>query len=159
MAQVMRYYGHPSSMFNFGIMPPSLPTNNCNPDAGGQAIATLMKSAGLSVGMNYGASESGASTSDVPFALKTFFGYSSDIEYISLNPVGINRVADEIKYQSRVSIFRGQNGSAGHAWVVDGYKRFIYYDYATGNYISYLPYWSMNWGWGGASNGWYRSDD
>ncbi len=157
MAQVMKYHNYASG-FNFGIMPNQV-SGSCSPNSGEQEVAALMKKAGQSVNMNWGASGSAAYTSNVPDALKNWFGYSSDATYIQLNPVGITQVENDIKYNNRVVIFRGESSFGNHAWVGDGYKRFVYYDSSTGNYYSYLPYWHMNWGWGGASNGWFRSDD
>ena len=110
----------------------------------GAAVAALMKDMGTSVKMQYSPSASGAFSTDVPNALYLHFKYSSKAQCI--NRYGYS-------YDEWVSMLRtnldkygptylsGASNTGGHAFVADGY--------ATGGYFG------INFGWGGAANGFY----
>ena len=131
-----------------------------SPTEGTLEVAKLMSNAGISVNMHYGCDESWTYGSYIPSALVNAFGYPSGISYVSFEP---NTVIGELKYGNRPVIMTGIDPAyGGHAWVCDGYARTIYsvihnpdtyYEYKT--YIFTAPYFNMNWGWDGSSNGWY----
>lgn len=148
-AQVMRYWEHPNS-YNWSIM---LNTT------GSTETSRLMQDVGDAVNMDYGCDGSGAYTSDARNALVNTFGYSTYASYVDYNTTTLVR---QLKTWNRPVILRGE-GSGGHAWVCDGYRRNkittihnpgTYYEYETYTY-SPLYLW-MNWGWGPfGGNGWF----
>jgi len=150
-AQVMRYWKHPGS-YDWGDMPN---------EEGSPEISLLMADIGVVVNMNFGCDGSAAYTSDARDALDYYFGYSGAAAYIDYN-------TSTLMTQLNVGwpvILEGY-GSAGHAWVCDGYKRDKYttihnpgtiYEYETYTY-SPLYLW-MNWGWGGRFEGWFLYND
>lgn len=107
------------------------------------AVATLMYHCGVSVEMDYGLS-SGAYSSDVPNALKTYFSYNQNMEMLSRDYYTkaewdsiIRKELDE----KRPVYYSGSSMSGGHAFVCDGYD-------ANGLF-------HFNWGWSGLSNGYF----
>ena len=150
MAQVMRFHQRPTR-FNWTLMPNSVSSENASPE-----LARLMSEAGVSVGMNYGSSGSGAQTDKVDDALKGTFAYSS-ANWIS-NNYSQETVKTNLKNRRPV-ILRGKSEKScflglfcdydgGHAWVCDGYRTY------NTECCGYL-YFHMNWGWGGSYNGWF----
>ena len=113
-----------------------------------QAVANLMKYCGAAVQMNYAnawSGGSGAYSSDVPIALKSYFNYSDQttLEYRSDYPsddAWESLVYNELS-SSRPVYYSGRNNSAGHAFVCDGYDGSGYYH--------------INWGWSGTSDGYF----
>ncbi|MBL7812086.1 MAG: C10 family peptidase [Bacteroidetes bacterium] len=67
-AQIMKYWGQPSTLWNFSAMP------NNNGNAG---VAYLMKDIGNELNMNWSCSESSAFTEDAASVLKNYYNYSS----------------------------------------------------------------------------------
>lgn len=117
-----------------------------NSEATRRAVARLMLACGLSVGMNYTVSESGAQSISVSTALIDNFGYDKDhTRYLRREGYSTARwesiVYTELKL-GRPVYYSGSSGFGGHAFVVDGYK-------AEG-------LWHVNWGWGGKSDGYFR---
>ena len=113
-----------------------------------QAVANLMKYCGASVEMNYANAwngGSGASSTDVPIALKNYFNYSDEtiLKYrsdYSSNNAWENLIYNELS-NSRPVYYSGRNSSGGHAFVCDGYDGSGYYH--------------INWGWSGTSDGYF----
>lgn len=109
------------------------------------AVAKLMLACGLSVNMNYTPIESGANSYNVSSALVNNFGYDKEYTIYYSREMSIAKW-ESIIYRElqlkRPVYYSGQNSNSGHAFVVDGYG---------GNGM-----WHINWGWGGASNGYYR---
>jgi len=148
MAQVINHWESPAG-YNYASMPDTW---------GNTAVATLMRDAGSSVGMNYGCSGSGANMGNARAAFINSFGYSSaklsDWGSASLR----DRVKANIRWNRPVIFSGGENTgwwifgqySNGHAWVCDGYRSSFYCETGTG----YL-YLHMNWGWGGTNNGYF----
>ncbi len=178
MAQIMKYWaypphGHGSSSYwdsapygyqqNFGYlkanydtakyiwsaMPTNLSSNNSQ-------VAKLMYDCGISVDMDYSPFESGAwvITGDYPVCSQISY-----VKYFGYNPSTIQGL-----YNSKYTLANWQsliqnelnngrpvqyvgwdsispNSSSGHTWVCDGYNASAQFD--------------MNWGWGGADNGYY----
>lgn len=165
MAQAMSVYNYPSAtteeipayQVNFGAngiayydaIPANTPIDWDNLDVANysgredeakkEAIANLMSYCGRSVEMVYNGGSSSASVSDVPYALKTYFGYGRQAAYKKRdwssdkdwNAMIYNEVA-----AGRPVIYGGQaSETEGHAFIVDGY------DGGTDAF-------HINWGWG-----------
>ena len=123
--------------------------SNSATDEQKQAVANLMKYCGAAVKMDYGTNESGsgAYSSDVPYALKSYFGYSEKTVIKSRNSFSTDAEWDSLIYSelsySRPVYYCGmnENTGAGHAFVCDGYKDNGYYH--------------INWGWVGKYDGYF----
>jgi PKD repeat protein len=108
------------------------------------AVATLMYHCGVSVSMDYDPNGSGAYPWDVPPALINHFNYSPTAElkvmadFTSAN--WITMLKGELD-AGRPILYTGDDGTAGHAFVFDGYN--------SSNQFH------VNWGWSGQSNNYY----
>lgn len=82
--------------------------------------------------------------------LSSFFGYDPGVSYKKRSEtdrtVWDAIIVDEIN-AGRPVIYSGQDVSVGHAFVCDGYE-------IKGS----VPYFHINWGWGGSANGYFSSD-
>jgi len=119
------------------------------------AVATLMRYCGQAAQMDYGFT-SGAYNGDAIYAFKNKLGYSESAEFRSAASYSANGWEDLIYKEVRegrpvyysalnessLNAVEGSNVS-GHAFVIDGYR-------ADGNYFH------VNWGWGGACNGYFN---
>lgn len=110
------------------------------------AVATLMYHVSKSIDTQYAMSGSSAYEVRVPGALSTYFGYDPGVSYkkrseVSSQTVWDQLVKDEID-AGRPVLYCGQDVTAGHAFVCDGYD---------GDLLHF------NWGWGGAANGYFKS--
>jgi len=161
MSQIMKYHNFPpqgvgqhsytdptygnqsanfgNTTYNWASMPNSVNSNNT-------AVATLMYHAGVSVDMQYGTSGSGAFSEDVPGALLNYFNYSPDIDIkYKDNYTNVEDFKTLLRNdldQALPIYYSGSNTTEGHAWVCDGYRM------SDGKF-------HFNWGWSGASNGYY----
>ncbi len=115
------------------------------------AVATLMRYCGQAAQMDYGFT-SGAYNGDALNAFKEKLGYNANASFKSAASYSASGWEDLI--YKEVSDHRpvyysalngdGSNGEVGgHAFVIDGYQ-------ADGNYFH------VNWGWGGAANGYFN---
>ena len=112
------------------------------------AVAALMYDIGTSVKMSYSPSFSGASSSDVPVALSTYFGYSKSCQLVCRGNKSDKEWFDMLKTNIATygpTYFSGNDTQSGHAFVLDGYT--------SGNYFH------INYGWGGYGNGYYWIPD
>ncbi len=109
------------------------------------AVALLMKACGHAVQMNYGTSSSGATDLKVPGALKSYFGYSGDVNRCVRSYYGLadwqSMIYKNLKEVGPV-LYCGSSHLGGHAFVCDGYSTDGYFHF--------------NWGWGGAYDGYFR---
>jgi len=161
MAQIMKYHNFPpqgvgshtytdptygpqtanfgATTYNWASMPNNVSSSNL-------PTATIMYHAGVSVDMQYSTSGSGAYSDNVPPALLDYFNYQPDVtikykaDYPNIND-WIALLRADLDNQLPV-YYSGDNGSVGHAFVCDGYR-------LSDNKFHF------NWGWSGASNGWY----
>ena len=171
MAQIANYYKYPTSQV------PSLAaytssTNKINVSAWGAttfdwnnmldsysgsetnaqkaAVATLMRYCGQAAQMDYGFT-SGAYNGDALYAFKEKLGYNENATFKSAANYSTNGWEDLIYKEVRegrpvyYSALNGDVGCdvGGHAFVIDGYK-------SDGNYFH------VNWGWGGACDGYFN---
>ncbi len=109
------------------------------------AVARLLYHCGVSLKMNYASSSSGAYTDDIPYALKTYFSYSSSVVCYSRSSYQDDKwttlIKDELK-AGRAVIYSGDDGTGaeGHCFNLDGFSGSAFH---------------INWGWGGQNNGYY----
>jgi len=161
MAQVMKKWNYPATGDSshsyvhgtYGTLSANFGATTYNWSAmsntsGGTAVATLMYHCGVSVDMDYAPAGSGSYNFSVPPALKTYFRYHPSAEAkskanFSTETTWLNMIKEEMD-AGRPCLLAGDNGTAGHEWVCDGYQ-------GTGT-----TFYHMNWGWGGSSNGYFR---
>lgn len=118
-------------------------------EAESQAVAELMYACGVSVGMAYTPSGSGAYSEDVPYALHHFFGYNPNTTiYVRdyLSEYEWHRIICSELAEGRPIIYCGaRNETAGHAFVLDG---------CDGQGLYHI-----NWGWSGGADGYFSLDN
>ncbi len=157
MATIMKYHQWPESGtgsfdgvdFNVDYDWESMRTDNYRSGysaAEGDAVAQLMYHSSKSIDTQYAMSGSSAYEVRVPAALSTYFGYDPGVSYkkraeVSTQAAWDKMVMDEID-ANRPVLYCGQDVTAGHAFVCDGYE---------GEFLHF------NWGWGGSGNGYFRS--
>ncbi|MCM1116784.1 MAG: C10 family peptidase [Pseudoflavonifractor sp.] len=168
LAQIMRFHEFPT-YYNWSNMPDN-PYND--------EIRSLLVDVGNAVYMEWGTytdAPSGSTISKAQIGMKNY-GYTTQIKAHNASIV-----MDEILYNKRPVFMSGIDlYYGGHAWVCDGvnYDFVSTYCYAeflnsvteyTNCGLSFISspipcgengpsiFFSMNWGWGGDSNGWYRT--
>ncbi len=114
------------------------------------AVATLVADAAIGIGTDFGMSSSSAYEVKVPYALTSLFGYDAGVSYKKRQEMSRDAwdqvIVDEID-SNRPVLYCGQDVTAGHAFVCDGYEM-----------RGSTPYFHINWGWGGSANGFYATD-
>lgn len=117
-----------------------------------RAIGKLIYACGVTVKMGWDPEGSGAQSTEVPTALSNWFKYSPDAVHRQRAGMSdanwCSMLHEEIVDHLRPVYYSGFDGTsggrdAGHAWVVCG-------EHPTDNTKFYI-----NWGWGGASNGYF----
>lgn len=107
-------------------------------------VAKLIFHCATSVDMMYGADGSGAYSENVPGALTSYFGYSSDCQFLYRYENTLSQwksILQEDLNAKRPVYYSGHSDDGGHAFVCDGYENDDYYHF--------------NFGWGGSANGYY----
>ena len=159
MSQVMKYWKWPqgatktvepgnlapSTTFDWENMLDTYTEGNYT-EAQGNAVAHLMRWAGLTVKMEYGVNMSGALTILIDKALRDYFGYDKNVRWLSQVEYTIDDW-EEMLYQElaakRPIIYNGYNSSVeGHSFVCDGYD-------GEGKF-------HFNWGWNGKFDGFFQ---
>lgn len=110
--------------------------------------ALLMYHCGVSVEMNYAPDGSGASSFDVPYALKNRF-YYANATYASkksYTDAGWKTLLRGQIDNARPVYYSGSGSEGGHAFVLDGYR-------------TDDDFFHFNFGWSGQDNGWYALTD
>ena len=117
-------------------------------------LAKLIYHCGVSVRMSYGWDGSGSQSEYALAALQDHYFFNNEAQFKEMLDVsgGVDslvylweNIAKEELDQHRPLFFSGKSASAGgHAWIVDGYIT-----------INNATYFHVNWGWAGASNGYY----
>lgn len=113
------------------------------------AVGKLMLDAGISVDMSYTPEASGSSEMALCYALKEYFRYSKDCQYITRihfqKEEWINLISSQIDNGYPIIYSGFNNNGNGHVYVLDGYDE-------SRNYFHF------NFGGGGAGNGFYCLD-
>ena len=108
-------------------------------------VARLMSDLGIAVNMQYDNGGSASSLEDLVTALKKYFGYSKYARYLKIEDLGAEawngRLRAEIDANRPILYSGAESYYTGHSFVIDGYKNETF---------------SVNWGWGGYCNGFYR---
>jgi hypothetical protein len=112
-------------------------------------IALLQYHCGVSVNMMYGWDGSGAYSQDVVGAIKNYFKYSQNAQFLQRGGwAAWTAYLDQQMFEFQPVYYSGSSGGYGHAFVVDGRQ-----EQTDDNYYHF------NFGWGGSSNGWYLVTD
>lgn len=114
-----------------------------------EAISQVTYACGVSVGMDYDKSGSGAYMSDVPYALIHFFGYNDNVSFRDRSYYDAaewyEMLCNELS-SGRPVIYGGVDSkNGGHAFVIDGCN-------------SESKKFHVNWGWGGKFDDYYELD-
>ena len=152
MAQIMKYWNHPikgrgsdyyihekygylsadfeNTTYQWNSMPNDLTSSSSA--AQKNAVATLMYHCGVSVWMNYGIDESGASAAAVSDAMKNHFWYNDAARLLSKNYYNPGEWQEMVKSQLDAGCPLFYSGGS-HAFICDGYRSDDYFHF--------------NWGW------------
>ncbi|MFT4203466.1 MAG: C10 family peptidase [Chitinophagaceae bacterium] len=156
----MRYWKWPSS-FNWDDMPID------NTASYYTAMLLGPSNLGNLPNIEYGlASGNGtlADVSELRNVLVNRYNYSSDAVYEDINNEDIMSdlsknyivIMNGWKVRIHPTLFRHTSYQDGHCWIVDAGEEFKTY---IGDATPFLTYtYHMNWGWGGALNGWFNMD-
>lgn len=117
-------------------------------DAEAEAVAVLMRDCGILMESDYSPWGTGAMTDDIPGPLVENMGYDPGLQYVFKEDYGsaewIALMKNEID-NNRPILYGGYTRDwAGHSFVFDGYDS--------------EDYFSVNWGWGGMSDGYFDID-
>lgn len=116
-----------------------------------EQVARLIADIGAATLADYSSEATGIHDEDVPPALNTYFGYESvDVRFkedwytdrvLYTDSQWLQMAKDEL--ENGPAVFAGSDDAGGgHMFVLDGYTD--------------SDYFSVNWGWGGYSNGYYK---
>lgn len=169
MAQVLKYYNYPTkgsgsysynsknfpltfsadfgnTTYDWGNMLDTYKSGSYS-ETEGNAVATLLYHCGVSVEMNYKNGSSGASSSNIPSAISTYFGYDKSAQRVERNYYTDEEWTDLVYNElasNRPVLYGGQDayGGGGHEFVCHGYD-------ASNNKFA------INWGWGGYCDGYF----
>lgn len=123
----------------------SMPADNGTNGADFDGVARLMADLGVAVEMQYNKDGSGAYIGNLVTALQKYYGYSKLSHLMAIEDVGAEawngRLREEIDANRPVLYAASDPARGGHAFVIDGYKDESF---------------SVNWGWGGYCDGFYR---
>lgn len=132
-------FGHD---YDWASMPDKYDGTN---DAAFDGVARLMSDLGVAVEMQYDKDGSGAYIGNLVTALQKYYGYSKLSHLMAIEDVGAeawnSRLREEIDANRPVLYAASDPARGGHAFVIDGYKDESF---------------SVNWGWGGYCNGFYK---
>ncbi len=167
MAMVMKYWNYPEQgRGSHSYTPSGFPTQTVNFEEAHydwdnmpisissgsqmayiQAIALLMYHCGVSVDMAYGYDGSGSSSYYVPDAVIDYFRYAQSTNLKARDSYSKTEWEDMLMAnldEGFPTYYSGAQSNEGHAFVCDGYNANRYFHF--------------NWGWSGASNGFYAID-
>ncbi len=125
----------PVTTFEWGLMKDNYEENDMS--AAGYAVAKLMKYCGVSVNMNYGGDESGATYNTVN--MQKYFDYSTSVRAVTIDSYTLSQL-DSIIYHEMQNQRPVLFDVPSHAVVCDGYDG---------------EYYHFNWGWGGSHDGYF----
>jgi len=163
-SQIMNYYRHPETgTGGVSYVPSPYPRQTVyfnqhtyywdamvnEPTSYTNEIAKLVYHVGVACQMGYSADGSGAYTQLAVQKMVSNFGYSSDYritgpeEFADDPDLYVTMLKNELD-SLRPLLYSGQSTGGGHAFVSDGYRDDDYFHF--------------NWGWGGASDGYFIHD-
>jgi len=141
----MNVAGLSATSFNWAAMTTTYTSSST--DESTDAVAKLMQYAGTSLFMMYGLNSSETYSEAIPYALKTYFGFDGGIQHCYRKNYSydawVSLIYSELAAGRPVAL-GGQCSGGGHSFICDGYK-----------YEKDADYFSINWGWGGAGNGYF----
>lgn len=157
MSQVMYYYRFPQTgtgsygytHYVYGYLFADFGATeykwNEMPNAAGSnyfELAQLQSHLGISVDMDYSPDGSGAYSQDAAQSLKSYFGYSDDLNLINKDSYSDDywKLIVKQNIDAGHPLYYHGFGSGGHAFNLDGYD---------GDFFHF------NWGWGGSANGYF----
>lgn len=111
-------------------------------------IAEIGFHAAVSIDMMFSPNGSGAFSWDVPYALKNYFNYANNVQYVEKSNYNFSTWETMIQTElddGHPLYYSGFSNEGGHAFVFDGYQGSNFYH--------------INLGWGGSSNGYYTLQD
>ena len=114
-------------------------------DAQKNAVADLMLMVGVGVKMDYGPSSGAYLHPDGYTLLKDYMGYDTGVTHGVRSQYSLSDWIQTIYQEmaaARPVVYVGYSSGGGHAFVIDGYDSDDMFH--------------VNWGWGGASDGYYR---
>ena len=116
-----------------------------------EAVAELLANVGAAVHMDYNIDGSGTNSDFVISAIYAYFGYDASSDKIDktnyTNEEWHQIMQDEIDAKRPIYVSSQQQSGSGHAYICDGYKVL--------KGAEAYPFYHMNWGWEGDSNGWF----
>lgn len=164
MSQVMRYWNHPiqgtgshsyycpgygnqsanfaNTTYQWDNMPNALNDHSSQEEI--EAVALLMYHCGVSVDMGYSPDGSGATSQDVPYAMRYYFGYAQSTVSSKTNTQVWNNSLRDAFDMGRPVYYAGCSPDGCHAFVCDGYDDNDLFHF--------------NWGWGGYNDGYFSTD-
>lgn len=153
-AQGVKDYVHPdygSLAVNYDLADP-YEWGQMSTSSADEYNAILLYHCAVAVEMDFGPDGSGAYVRDANAAMKRYFGYPQSMSFedrFADSEEWVNALVAELE-AGRPIIYRGNpgDGTAGHAWNVDGYQ-------ASGT----VDYFHMNFGWSGSQNGYFTLDN
>lgn len=156
MSQIMYYWGYPKTgsgshsynssygnlSVNFGTSTYDWSAMKNTTSSFNNEMSKIQYHCGVAVDMGYAPDGSGAYSSDVPYALQTYFKYNSSTLSSTITDVKLKTEFDN-KRPVYFAASNSEPGGGGHAFVCSGYS--------TGTANEYY----FNWGWSGSGNGYY----
>lgn len=115
-----------------------------------EAISTLCGACAHAAHADFGTDQTPASDIKVIDALVKYMNYSNEIRCMKpeyFEPVQWHSYIQEELESMRPLFITGVSSSAGHEFIIDGYQN-----------IDGIPYYHVNWGWNGVSNGYFLLD-
>jgi hypothetical protein len=114
-----------------------------------RAVSTLVAACGAAMHTQFTQNNASSSTKTTSCGavLRDYMSYDDGISFLKMSDYATEDFEGIIRGElnaNRPVIISGQSSSYGHAFVCDGYE-----------YKDALPYYHMNWGWGGYSNGYF----
>lgn len=160
----LQYAIFDTTHYRWNLMPDVV--NSLSDSAEIMAVAELMYHVGVAVRMNYGTRGSGAAVNSYGIAnypsaetaLKTYFKYSpmlSGVFKSDYDDYGWDSIMGAEIDAGRPVLYAGHDSSGGHAFVLDGYSTFDVYADSTDTVGVPTRFFHVNWGWGGAYDGYY----
>ena len=136
-------YNH--TFYDFNNMPNALTAESSADEV--NAVAKLMYECGVAVNMEYNVDESSAYTPDARAALINYYRFSPNLSMAEKAYFTTEEWENMLRKDlaaGRPIYYSGQQGRIGHSFICDGYNQ--------------QGYFSFNFGWGGAADGWYMLD-